>query len=155
MISNSPYDVVRKAGIGDIHGILELLEPLERKGVLVERSREKLELEIDHFTVMERDGVIIACAALYLFPVEGTAELACFAVHPDYHNDGYGERLLSLLENQALTHKLKSIFVLTTQTEHWFLENGFSKGTMEDLPGDRKAMYNYQRNSMVLFKDLS
>ena len=154
MISNSPYDVVRKAGIEDIHGILELLEPLERKGILVERSREKLELEIDHFTVMERDGVIIACAALYLFREEATAELACFAVHPDYHNDGYGEGFLSLLEKQALSQNLKSVFVLTTQTEHWFLENGFRTVTMEDLPSDRKAMYNYQRNSKVLIKSL-
>jgi len=154
MISNSPYDVIRPAGIDDINGILELLEPLERQGVLVERSREKLELEIDHFTVMERDGVIIACAALYPFTAEHTAEFACLAVHPDYNNEGRGEQLLSLLENAAVKRKFKSIFVLTTHAEHWFLEHGFASATLHDLPVERKGLYNFQRNSKVLIKQL-
>ncbi|MBF8268464.1 MAG: N-acetylglutamate synthase [Gammaproteobacteria bacterium] len=154
MISNLPYDVIRPAGIDDINGILELLEPLERQGVLVERSREKLELEIDHFTVMERDGVIIACAALYPFAAEHTAEFACLAVHPEYNNEGRGEQLLSFMENAAARKKLKSIFALTTHAEHWFLERGFANAALENLPVERKALYNFQRNSKVLIKKL-
>ena len=154
MISNSPYDVVRPAGIDDINGILELLEPLERQGVLVERSREKLELEIDHFTVMERDGVIIACAALYPYPAEQTAEFACLAVHADYNNEGRGEQLLALMEKAAARNQLKSIFALTTHAEHWFLERGYTNATLADLPVERKSLYNFQRNSKVLIKKL-
>jgi amino-acid N-acetyltransferase len=154
MISNFPYDVIRPAAVGDISGLLALLEPLERQGVLVERSREKLELEINHFTVMERDGVVMACAALYPFPKEHTAEIACLVVHPDYHNQGRGEQLLSLMENEAIKSKLKSIFVLTTHAEHWFLERGFVNAALDDLPVERKALYNIQRNSKVLIKKL-
>lgn len=154
MITTSPYDVVRQAGIEDINGILDLLEPLEQGGILVERSREKLELEIDHFTLMERDGVIIACAALYPFAEAHTAELACLAVHGEYHNSGRGEQLLSLQENEAISKGLKSIFVLTTHAEHWFLEQGFENASLDDLPVERKALYNYQRNSKVLIKRL-
>ena len=154
MISNSPYDVIRQAGVADINAILDLLEPLEQQGILVQRSREKLELEIDHFTLMERDGVIIACAALYPFAGESAAELACLAVHADYHNEGRGEQLLTLLENEAAGKSLKSLFVLTTQSEHWFLERGFENASLDDLPVERKALYNFQRNSKVLIKKL-
>lgn len=154
MISNSPYDVVRQAGIADINGILDLLEPLEQQGILVQRSREKLELEIDHFTLMERDGLIIACAALYPFAGESAAELACLAVHADYHKQGRGEKLLSLLEQDAAGKKIKSLFVLTTHAEHWFLEMGFKNASLDALPVERKALYNFQRNSKVLIKEL-
>ena len=154
MITNSPYDVVRQATINDINGILDLLEPLEQQGILVHRSREKLELEIDHFTLMERDGVLIGCAALYPFPQEQAAEMACLAVHHDYHNDGRGEELLELLENRARGMGITSLFVLTTHAEHWFLDKGFDNATVHDLPVDRKSMYNYQRNSKVLIKKI-
>lgn len=154
MITNSPYDVIRQAGIADINAILDLLEPLEQQGILVQRSREKLELEIDHFTLMERDGVIIACAALYPFAEEGIAELACLAVHTEYHNGGRGEQLLTLMENEAAGKSIKSLFVLTTQSEHWFLERGFKNATLDDLPVERQALYNFQRNSKVLIKKL-
>ena len=154
MVSNSPYDVIRPATIADINGILELLEPLEQQGMLVQRSREKLELEINRFTVMERDGVIIACAALYPYTGERTAEFACLAVHADYNNEGRGEQLLSLLENEAARLKFKSIFALTTHAEHWFLERGFANARLNDLPVERKQLYNFQRNSKVLIKKL-
>lgn len=154
MISNSPYDVIRQAGIADINGILDLLEPLEQQGVLVQRSREKLELEIDHFTLMERDGVIIGCAALYPFNGEEAAELACLAVHAEYHNEGRGEKLLTLLEHEAAGKNIKSLFVLTTHAEHWFLEKGFINASLDDLPVERKTLYNFQRNSKVLLKEI-
>jgi len=154
MISNSPYDVIRCAGIADINGILDLLEPLEQQGVLVQRSREKLELEIDHFTLMERDGVIIACAALYPFSGESAAELACLAVHAEYHNEGRGEKLLTLLEQEAAGKNIKLLFVLTTHAEHWFLERGFENASLDDLPVERKTLYNFQRNSKVLIKKI-
>jgi amino-acid N-acetyltransferase len=154
MISSLPYDVVRKAGIDDIGSILDLIEPMERQGVLVERSREKLELEIEHFTLLERDGVIIGCVALYPLPDQISAELACLVVHADYHKNGRGEQLLSLLEAEAIGAGIKRLFILTTHAEHWFLERGFVNTALDELPVERKAMYNYQRNSKVLVKNL-
>ena len=58
---------VRRATINDIGGITELIRPLEQQGILVRRSREQLEMEIDKFTIIERDNLTIACAALYPF----------------------------------------------------------------------------------------
>ncbi|NKB38207.1 MAG: amino-acid N-acetyltransferase [Gammaproteobacteria bacterium] len=154
MISASSYDIVRQAANEDIPGILALIEPLEKQGVLVERSREKLELEIESFQVMLRDNVIIGCAALHRFSSVRTAELACFAVHPEYHGQAMGEQLLSTMESHAKASQLENIFVLTTQAEHWFIEKGFAESTLEALPVEKKELYNYQRKSRVLMKTL-
>ncbi len=152
LITAQIYEGLREAVIDDAGGLLELLMPLEQAGVLVRRSREQLELEIEHFWVIERDGMIIACAALHPFVKEGVGELACLTVHPDYRGNHRGESLLQLLENKALDMKLKRLFVLTTQTAHWFLEKGFVEGGIDSLPIKRRNLYNYQRKSKVFFK---
>lgn len=152
LISATPFDRMRQATIDDVGGILELIAPLEQEGVLVRRSREKLEMEIAQFTVLERDGAVIACAALYPYPAEKVAELACLAVHPDYRRHGYGEALFDSLERQCRQRGLERLFVLTTQTAHWFLERGFEASCLEDLPVSRQGLYNYQRNSKVFVK---
>lgn len=150
LVTADSYDTIRQAGIDDVAGILELIEPLEQEGILVRRSRERLEIEIDHFTVMERDGMVIACAALY--PFGNTAELACLAVHKDYRNSYRGETLLSLIEKKAQQLNVEQLFVLSSKTTHWFIERGFESATLESLPVERQKMYNYQRRSKVFIK---
>ncbi len=123
--------------------------------ILVRRSREQLELEIKHFEICERDGMIIGCAGLYPFLDDGLAELACLAVHFDYQHEGRGDSLLSRVEQKARSLGLKQLFVLTTRTAHWFRERGFNKGELKSLPVKRRELYNYQRNSKVFFKTLA
>lgn len=154
MISAAPFDQIRKATVDDIGGFLELISPLEKSGVLVKRSREKLETEINHFTVMVRDNAIIGCIALYPFAGEDLAEIACLAVDPGYINGGRGELLLNTIEKEAKKAGIKRLFVLTTQTAHWFIEHGFIIGEIRELPVERQSLYNYQRNSKVFFKTL-
>ncbi|MYH69364.1 MAG: amino-acid N-acetyltransferase [Gammaproteobacteria bacterium] len=155
MVSSSAYDVTRQAGAGDIGGILDLIEPHEQQGSLVKRSREKLELEVDHFTILIRDGVIIGCVGLYPYPEEGMGEVACLVVHPDYQDTGHGNRLLDEVEKEAREQSLDNVFVLTTQAQHWFLERGFQEASLEDLPMAKQGLYNYQRNSKILIKLLN
>ncbi len=152
LISTDLFEHIRKATIDDIGGLLELIEPLEEAGVLVRRSREKLEMEINQFTVQERDGMIVACAALYPFVEEGMAELACLVVHNSYRGAKRGDALLAFLEREALQLGMRSVFVLTTRTAHWFLERGFMAADLESLPVERRSLYNYQRNSKVFVK---
>lgn len=154
LISTDPYEHIRLATIDDVGGLLELIEPLEEAGVLVRRSREKLEMEINYFTVQERDGMIIACAALYPFLEEDMAELACLAVHSHYRSANRGDALLSFLERKALENGITQIFVLTTRTAHWFQERGFVVTDLDSLPVSRQALYNYQRNAKVFIKRL-
>ncbi|HWQ94972.1 MAG TPA: amino-acid N-acetyltransferase [Gammaproteobacteria bacterium] len=154
LIAGDVYEDMRAATIDDVAGILELIAPLEEEGVLVRRSRERLETEIGHFTVMERDGMVIGCAALYPYPKEGVGELAGLAVHPGYRDTGRGEALLEEIERRAKQGKIKRLFVLTTHTPHWFQERAFKAGGIKDLPVARQALYNYQRNSKVFIKKL-
>jgi len=145
---------LRAAAIDDAGGILKLIEPLEEDGTLVRRGRELLEREIARFSVVEHDGVIVGCAALYPFASARAGELACLAVRPDYRDAGYGERLVRHIEGQARTRKMKKLFVLTTRATHWFIERGFAESSVEKLPREKKDLYNYQRRSKVLAKSL-
>jgi amino-acid N-acetyltransferase len=154
LISGETFEDIRQATIDDVGGILELIAPLEQEGVLVRRERERLEMEIDYFTVVERDGTIIACAALYPFSEEGCGELACLAVHREYRNQGRGDDLLEYIERQAKGLGINRLFVLTTRTAHWFQERGFKAAALDDLPMARQELYNYQRRSKVFIKTL-
>lgn len=152
MVSAEAMDHIRAATIEDIGGLINLITPLEADGTLVARSREQLELDIQHFAVMEHDGAIIGCRAL--IPLEGgrDAELACVATHPDWRGGGRARALVSHAENTARSQGIERLFVLTTQTVHWFVEQGFAATTPDALPGPRKDLYNWQRASQVLAK---
>ncbi len=154
LITAGDYEQLRQASIEDVAGILELLTPLEEQGILVRRSREILETEIDRFKLIERDGMIIACAALYPYSAE-LAELACVAVSEEYRSGNRGDRLLNALSEQAKAEKMNKIFVLTTRTAHWFMERGFSESDISALPKERQSLYNFQRNSKVFIKELN
>ncbi len=151
LISRDSFEHLRMATAADIPGILELIRPMEEKGILVKRSRERLEMEADHFVVMERDAKIIGCAAIYPYPEQGMAEVACLAVDSRYRRQGRGEKLMAFCETWAREHQLGQIFVLSTQTTHWFLERRFRQGTLEELPVPRQQLYNFQRRSQVFF----
>lgn len=153
LISHDPYEEIRHADIDDVVGLIELLTPLEEQGILVSRSRERLEQEIDNYSVIERDGMILGCAALYPLDVD-TAEVACVAVHPDYRNGSRGADLLAFLEQQARSHGLHKLFVLTTRTAHWFVEQGFVEVDASALPENRREKYHNGRNSKVFQKTL-
>jgi len=154
MVAATALAHIRSATIDDVGGILQIIEPLEEQGVLVRRSRERLESEIERFLVAEYDGHIIGCAALYAFPEDKLGELAALAVQPDFRREGYGEALLHEIEARARKLKLAQLFVLTTKTAHWFLERGFRVAQVADLPRQKQALYNYQRKSLVYHKSI-
>jgi len=104
--------------------------------------------------VIERDGAIIACAALYIYPEDASGEIACVATHREYRGQSRGERLLSSLKETAIKHQVNTLFVLTTKTSHWFLEQGFEQKNVSSLPSSKQQMYNYTRNSKVYSLDL-
>jgi amino-acid N-acetyltransferase len=111
MIIKESYEQVRNACIDDVGGILELIRPLEDDGVLVRRSRELLESEIHYFSVIERDGAIIGCAALYPFDDARQGELACMAIDTNYRGGDRGYVLLRHIEKQSGHMGLRTLFV--------------------------------------------
>ncbi|MDN2663795.1 amino-acid N-acetyltransferase [Psychromonas sp. 14N.309.X.WAT.B.A12] len=153
-IVKESYEQIRPATIDDIGGLLQLIEPLEKQGILVKRSRELLENEIESFFIVERDGMVIGCAALYPFADDKTGELACLVSHPKYRRAARADNLVAHVERKARQLGLESIFVLTTQSIHWFRERGFVFAEIEHLPNAKKEMYNLKRNSKVLVKKI-
>ena len=154
MITADPVERLRPAKIEDAGGILALIEPLEADGTLVKRGRERLEREIGNFQVIEHDGAILGCAALYPFADAKSAELACLAVAPEARDAGYGERLLHACEARAKAMKLRRLFALTTRAQHWFVAQGFRENGVDMLPEQRKALYNWKRGSKIFLKRL-
>ncbi|MGB5444309.1 MAG: amino-acid N-acetyltransferase [Psychromonas sp.] len=153
-IVKESYERIRTATIDDIGGLLELIEPLEKQGILVKRSRELLENEIGHFQIVERDGMVIGCAALYPFEDEKMGELACLVSHPEYRRSARADNLVVHIERKAKALGLKSIFVLTTQSIHWFRERGFEFAELNQLPRAKKELYNLKRNSKILIRKI-
>ena len=153
VVTRESLENIREAKPDDIAALTALIEPMEQEGILVHRPRELLEREIERFSIMLHDGIIVGCAALYPHS-DDEAELACLAVNPDHREWGYGEQLMERIVRRAKKAGIKRLFVLTTRTEHWFVERGFKLGTVDDLPAAKKEMYNYQRRSKVLFKTL-
>ena len=154
MITNLFYEGIRSATINDIGGILELIQPLEQSGILVKRSREQLELEINHFRLIEKDGMIIACIACVPDSEIRKAEVACVAVHPDYRNTGLGDQLLNAVELEAKKSGQQYLYILTTRTSHWFMEKGFSEQAIEFLPEWKQKYYPKDRKSLIMAKNI-
>jgi amino-acid N-acetyltransferase len=152
MITAATVEKLRPARIEDVQGMLALIEPLEADGTLVKRSRELLEAEIGNFLVVEHDGVIVGCAALYPFKEEKSAEFACLAVAEGYRDAGYGEDLLKACEERAKGMRIRRVFALTTHAAHWFLEQGFRAADVAALPSRRQALYNWRRGSKIFLK---
>ena len=154
LISTDHLEDIRNAGIEDVNGIIELIKPLEESGQLVKRSRERLETEIDNFYVIERENQIIGCGALYKNSNKKQAEIACMAIAEEYQSQGRGEKIFSHLCKEAKENQLEQVFILTTHATHWFIDHGFTKKTLKELPSEKQALYNYQRNSAVYIKEL-
>jgi len=152
MLTADPVQKLRAARVEDIASIIALIEPLEADGTLVKRSRELLEREIGNFQVIEHDGVLLGCAALYPYPSARSAEFACVAVTPDYRDAGIGELLLQACEDRAKALRLRRIFALTTRAAHWFLDQGFVAADVAALPAERRELYNWKRGSKVFVK---
>jgi amino-acid N-acetyltransferase len=152
MITAAHVEKLRPARIEDVRGMVAVIEPLEADGTLVKRSRELLEAEIGNFFVVEHDGVIVGCAALYPFKAEKSAEFACLAVAEAYRDSGYGEELLKACEERARALRIRKLFALTTRAAHWFLEQGFRAAGVEALPSRRRELYNWRRGSKVFTK---
>ncbi|HRP77169.1 MAG TPA: amino-acid N-acetyltransferase [Rhodocyclaceae bacterium] len=154
VISRDPLFRFREATFEDVGDLVALISPMEMDGTLVRRGRELLEQEIERFTLVEHDGVLVGCAALYPFSDERAAELACLAVTPEFRRAGLGDQLLKRIEQRARKQRMERLFVLTTRTAHWFRERGFAEIGPDALPPQKRELYNYQRRSKVFVKRL-
>jgi len=154
LITTERFESLRQASINDVGGIIELIEPLQNDGTLIKRSREQLELDIKQFTVLEREGRVVACAALFMAENDSKAEIACLVTHPEYQGDGRAAKLLNALRKQAKQRGADSLCIRTTRTAHWFIEQGLTASDVNALPEDRRASYCQSRNAKIFSQAL-
>ena len=154
VLTRDPLFRLREATIEDVGALGSVIAPMEADGTLVRRSRERLEEEVERFTVVEYDGVLVGCAALYPFIDERAAEMACVAVVPQHRRAGLGEMLLHRIESRSRALGVERLFVLTTRTADWFRERGFREAPPEALPRQKREMYDVSRRSKVFMKTL-
>ena len=154
MVVEDTREDLRPATVDDVGAIVQLIEPLEQDGTLVPRGRQQIERDVEKFWVAEHDGIIYGCVALYVWPEDRMAEMACLVVHPDWQSEGEGDKLLRHAEARARAQGVERLFVLTTRTSHWFIKRGFKQTTLDVLPDDKRHQYNRARNSLIFIKRL-
>ncbi|GMI94111.1 N-acetyl-l-glutamate synthase 1 [Hibiscus trionum] len=155
MVASDLYEGARMAKVTDLAGIRQIIQPLEESGNLVRRSDEELLKAIDSFVVMEREGQIVACAALFPFFKEKCGEVACIAVSPECREQGQGDKLLDYIEKKASSIGLDMLFLLTTRTADWFVRRGFTECTIDMIPEERRKRINLSRKSKYYIKKLA
>ncbi|KAK9129701.1 hypothetical protein Sjap_010188 [Stephania japonica] len=155
MVASDLYEGTRPAMEMDLPGIRQLIQPLEASGTLVRRSDEELLKALDSFIVVERDGSIIACAAIFPFFEEKCGEVAAIAVSPECRGHGQGDKLLDYMEKKAASLGLEKLFLLTTRTADWFMRRGFSECSIDEIPEARRTKINLSRGSKYYTKILS
>ncbi|KAA0036407.1 putative amino-acid acetyltransferase NAGS2 [Cucumis melo var. makuwa] len=144
----------RMARVSDLRGIRQIIQPLEMAGTLVRRTDEELLKSLDSFVVVEREGQIIACAALFPFFEERCGEIAAIAVSAECRGQGQGDKLLDYMEKKAASLGLDRLFLLTTRTADWFVRRGFSECSFESIPEKRRSKINLSRKSKYYMKKL-
>ncbi|KAL3526894.1 hypothetical protein ACH5RR_011550 [Cinchona calisaya] len=154
MVASDLYEGTRMARKIDIPGIKQIIQPLEESGTLIRRTEEELLEALDSYIVVEREGQIIATAALFPFLEEKCGEVAAIAVSPECRGQGQGDKLLDYIEKKASSLGLQMLFLLTTRTADWFVRRGFSECSIECVPEDRQKRINLSRRSKYYMKKL-
>ncbi|XP_010317758.1 N-acetyl-glutamate synthase isoform X1 [Solanum lycopersicum] len=154
MVASDLYEGTRMARLSDIPEIKQLLQPLEESGTLIRRSEEELVEALHSFIVVEREGHVIACAALFPYFEEKCGEVAAIAVSPDCRGQGQGDKLLDYIEKKASSLGLQMLFLLTTRTADWFVRRGFSECSIDRIPAQKRKKINLSRRSKYYMKKL-
>jgi amino-acid N-acetyltransferase len=149
MIYANQHGNIRPMAFTDIPEVLGIMQPFVEKGILVPRTAKTLEDQLEHFAVYDVDGTIHAGGALIRYS-DNCAEIAGVAVDETYSNLGIGGKMVSYFVERARSSGIERIFVLTTHTSDWFDEFGFKRGTIADLPKEKREGYNKKRNSRIL-----
>lgn len=148
MVYMNNYGGIRNMKQEDIPGVLRLIRPFVKKGILLPRTDKQLLSQLDDFIVYELDGGIRACAALHVYN-GNQAEIASVAVDESCMHIGIGPKIIMFLIDRAKNRKIGNVFVLTTQTADWFEKLGFKPADISTLPEKRKELWSPNRNSKV------
>jgi amino-acid N-acetyltransferase len=156
LIYANEYEQIRPAKKKDIRAIQLLTKKAVESEELVRRTRADIEKNLADYYIFEIDKNPVACVALHVYSAEQKGEVVSLFVDPSHENQGIGRKLMQFTESKAREIGLTELIALSTQTFTYFQsKGGFSEGTPDDLPPERREKYDQsRRNSKVLVKKL-
>ena len=121
---------------------------------LVPRTYEQVLDSLNDYAVIEVDGNVLGCVALYVYDEIG--EIACLYVKQSHEGTGYGRDLVEFMEKRALKLGLSSVFALTNSASNFFEKKlGYCKVSSETLPMLRRdSLALSGRSSQAYLKEL-
>ncbi len=122
----------RQARMDDLDAITELVDHWARHGENLPRSREDIMKAILDFGVAVIDGVVVGCAALWIYTPD-LAEIRSLGVHADYHGRGVGQGIVRHFQALAGQLHIDKVFVLTRAPE-FFEKCAFRRVSINSLP---------------------
>ena len=124
---------IREANNFDIDDINLLLKPYSREGVILERSREDIEKNIDKFFVAKVNNNTVGVVTYYNYNNE-LLEIRSLAVKEEYYLKGIGAALVSTMVEALLkSFNNVKIFALTNHPQ-FFKKSGFIVVLKDTLP---------------------
>ena len=155
LVYANEYRQIRRARKRDVRSIQQLMQSSVENEELLPRSRAAIEKQLDDYYIFEVDRNPVACVALHVYP-GGKGELAALCVRPSHENQGIGRRMVQFVEDKAREAGVRTLLALSTQAFNFFQSKaGYSEGTPEDLPSERREKYEQSgRRSKVLLKAL-
>ena len=119
-----PSPVTRRAHGGDASAIHALIMAHLAEGHLLPRTLGNVTAMADRFTVVERDGVVLACGELAPLST-GVAEVRSLVVHQDARGLGLGRVVIEELRRRARAGRFRTLCAFTHGPE-FFVRLGFS-----------------------------
>jgi amino-acid N-acetyltransferase len=156
MVYSNEYEQIRRLYKKDIRAVMSLIQQSIRGEELVRRTRAEILAGIDDYWILEIDRHIVGCVAMYPYPEQKMAELACLYVSRSNENQELGRKLMSFVENLARHRGFSQLIALSTQAFVYLQQKGgFVEAGPEILPPARRAKYEASgRNSRILVKNL-
>jgi amino-acid N-acetyltransferase len=156
MVYSNEYEQIRRLYKKDIRAVMSLIQQSIRGEELVRRTRAEILAGIDDYWILEIDRHIVGCVAMYPYPEQKMAELACLYVSRSNENQELGRKLMSFVENLARHRGFSQLIALSTQAFVYLQQKGgFVEAGPEILPPARRVKYEASgRNSRILVKNL-
>ncbi|PQJ27982.1 GNAT family N-acetyltransferase [Rubritalea profundi] len=154
MVYGGIYRQIRILKEEDISELLGLIGRSVRSTHLVPRSYEQIAESLDDYAVMEVDGHVVGCVALYQHGEVG--EIACLYVKQTHEGTGYGADLVRFMEERGRERGIQSVFALTNRAAKFFTEQmEYQPSAVDTLPAERlRELHDSGRESQAFTKVL-
>jgi amino-acid N-acetyltransferase len=114
---------VRRATLGDLAGLLDLINHFAGKGIMLPRTEFEMAENIRDFVVIAHQGRPVACCALHVYSAS-SAEVRSLAVDPAWQSHGLGRKLVEAIEAEASELGVTNLFAFT-YVEGFFRKLGY------------------------------